>query len=182
MAAAIAVVPGQTGHNTPKETVLEHLGTPKVTIRAATNGRSSARAASARESHWSRPAETRADRRGARISGKLTRVIKQLAGASSLALLTVATTATGHLHSASITRQGSELSYIIEPHDGELRVSSKTVQLESRVHMQGGVVQSSLFAQWTPPACQTAWRRISPGFLETTLIFTPSCATVTVSA
>jgi hypothetical protein len=25
-------------------------------------------------------------------------------------------------------------------------VSSKTVQLESRVHMQGGVVQSSLFA------------------------------------
>jgi anti-sigma-K factor RskA len=55
MAAAIAVVPGQTGHNTPKETVLEHLGTPKVTIRAATNGRSSARAASARESHWEPP-------------------------------------------------------------------------------------------------------------------------------
>lgn len=148
MAAAIAVVPGQTGQNTPKETVLEHLGTPKVTIPHS-DERPFIRESRIRPGESLGAALRRLGLTDVALASQASsqRVVKQLAGASSPgSLLTVATTATGHLHSASITRQGSELSYIIEPHDGELRVSSKTVQLESRVHMQGGVVQSSLFA------------------------------------
>jgi murein DD-endopeptidase MepM/ murein hydrolase activator NlpD len=148
MAAAVAVVPGQTGQTFPRETVVEHLGTPAVTIPNG-DDQPFIRESRIRAGETLGAALRRLGLADTSLAAQASAqgVIKQLAGAHAPgALLTVATTATGNLHSASITRQGSDLSYIIEPYDGKLRVSSKTVPLEGRIHMQGGVVQSSLFA------------------------------------
>ncbi len=148
MAAAVAVVPGQADQSFPRETVVEHLGTPTVTIPHS-DERPFIRESRIRPGETVGAALRRLGLSDTALAAQASTqgVIKQLAGAHSPgSLLIVATTATGGLHSASITRQGSDLSYIIEPYDRKLRVSSKAVQLESRIHMQGGVVQSSLFA------------------------------------
>lgn len=148
MAAAIAVTPGPTSPSFPKETVVEHLGTPAITIpqsderpfiresriRSGENLGSALRRLGLSDSSLISQASTQG-------------VIRQLAGAHSPgSMLTVATTAAGGLHSASITREGSDLIHVIEPHNGKLEVSSRAAQLDAQLHMQGGVVQSSLFA------------------------------------
>jgi len=148
MAAAIAVTPGTPGPSFPKATVVEHLGTPAITIpqsdehpfiresriRSGENLGSALRRLGLSDSSLVAQASTQG-------------IIRQLAGAYTPgSMLTVATTATGGLHSATIAREGSDVIYVVEPHDGKLKISSKAAQLDARLHMQGGVVQSSLFA------------------------------------
>lgn len=148
MAAAIAVSPGPTSPGFPKETVVEHLGTPAITIpqsnehpfiresriRSGENLGSALRRLGLSDPSLAAQANTQG-------------VVRQLAGANTPgSILTVATTSMGGLHSASITREGSDLIYVIEPNDGKLKVTQKAAQLDARLHMQGGIVQSSLFA------------------------------------
>ncbi|WP_374495051.1 peptidoglycan DD-metalloendopeptidase family protein [Zoogloea sp.] len=148
MAAAIAVVPGRTGLDLGSETVVEHLGTPTISIHRS-DERPFIREGRVLSGETLGSALVRLGMSDTRLASQANTqsFIRQLAGAHSPgALITVATTATGELHSASIARQGSNIVHILEAYDGKLRVSSRTEQLEARIHLQGGVVRSSLFA------------------------------------
>lgn len=148
MAAAIAVAPGTTNAPTTTETVVEQLtAVPAVVRRDDTrpfiredrikNGESFASAL--RRLGVSSSAIT-----AQANNPKLTR---ELAGTFRPgATLIVATTAEGGLQSASICPPGADISLTVEVVDGKLQASQRALPLETRVHMQSGVVQSSLFA------------------------------------
>ena len=148
MAAAIAVAPGTTTAPTTTETVVEQLtAVPAVVRRDDTrpfiredrikNGESFASAL--RRLGVSSSAIT-----AQANNPKLTR---ELAGTFRPgATLIVATTAEGGLQSASICPPGADTSLTVEVVDGKLQANQRALPLETRVHMQSGVVQSSLFA------------------------------------
>lgn len=148
MATAIAVTPGGNERAIKTETIVQTLGTPAIQI----------------EQDDPRPF-IREDRirPGESLAGALRRLgvsntllspqVNALAASNQLkgvtapgTLITVATSAEGSLHSASLHRPGSEIVHTLESADGKLRITPQTANLDVRTHMQGGVVQSSLFA------------------------------------
>lgn len=148
MATAIAVVPGAGEAPIPTETIIQQLGTPPVSI-----------------SRHDEPPFIREDRvrAGESLGAALRRlgvsdsaqiaqansqkILKQLDGAFRPgAILTVTTSAEGRLHSASVATPGADITPVIEPIAGKLEVIQKALELETRVHMQGGTIQSSIFS------------------------------------
>jgi murein DD-endopeptidase MepM/ murein hydrolase activator NlpD len=148
MAAAIAVAPGMPVEPLITETVVEQLGTPSVSV-----SRNDQRPFIREDRIRAGESLAGALRRLGVSAGALTaqannpKLTKELAGAFRPgALITVASTAEGGLHSASISAPGSDSAHVIEVTDGRLHANHKALALESRIHMQGGTVQSSLFA------------------------------------
>ncbi|NML28483.1 M23 family metallopeptidase [Zoogloea dura] len=148
MATAIAVVPGGDERSIKTETVVQALGTPAIQIEQ-TDPRPFIR------EDRIRPGESLAGalRRLGVSNTLLSSQINALAASNQLkgitapgTLITVATSAEGSLHSASLHRPGSEIIHTLESTDGKLRITPQTASLDVRTHMQGGVVQSSLFA------------------------------------
>lgn len=60
--------------------------------------------------------------------------------------VTVATTADGRLQSASFVRPSSDDAVTLSLENGQLNVRQQALELDRRIHMQSGVIQSSLFA------------------------------------
>ncbi len=148
MAAAIAVVPGAATAPIATEIVVEQLGTPPVSI-SRNDSRPFIREDRIRSGESLAGALRRLGLSDSWIAAQANapRIMKDLAGTFRPgALITVASTAEGGLHSASLTIPGSDNTYVLEAQDGKLQVAQKTLALESRVHMQSGVIQSSLFA------------------------------------
>ena len=148
MAAAIAVVPGATTAPITTEIVVEQLGTPPISI-SRNDSRPFIREDRIRSGESLAGVLRRLGLSDSGIASQANapRIMKDLAGAFRPgALITVASTAEGGLHSASLTIPGSDNTYVLEAQDGKLQVAQKTLALESRVHMQSGVIQSSLFA------------------------------------
>jgi len=148
MAAAIAVAPGMPVEPLVTETVVEQLAPPSVSV-----SRNDQRPFIREDRIRAGESLAGALRRLGVSAGTLTaqannpKLTKELAGAFRPgALITVASTAEGGLHSASISAPGSDSAHVIEVTDGRLHASQKALALESRIHMQGGTVQSSLFA------------------------------------
>jgi murein DD-endopeptidase MepM/ murein hydrolase activator NlpD len=148
MAAAIAVVPGAATAPATTETVVEQLGTPPVSV-----SRNDLRPFIREDRIRSGESLAGALRRLGVLDSSITaqansrRVAKDLAGAFHPgSLITVASTAEGGLHSASLTTPGSDNTYVLEAQDGKLQVTQKALTLDSRIHMQSGVIESSLFA------------------------------------
>ena len=148
MATAIAVVPGAGEAPIPTETIIQQLGTPPVSI-------------SRHDEHpFIREDRVRAGeslgaalrRLGVSDSAQIAqansqKILKQLDGAFRPgAILTVTTSAEGRLHSASVATPGADITPVIEPIAGKLEVIQKALELETRVHMQGGTIQSSIFS------------------------------------
>lgn len=148
MATAIAVVPGAGEAPIPTETIIQQLGTPPVSI-------------SRHDEHpFIREDRVRAGeslgaalrRLGVSDSAQIAqansqKILKQLDGAFRPgAILTVTTSAEGRLHSASVATPGADITPVIEPIAGKLKVIQKALELETRVHMQGGTIQSSIFS------------------------------------
>lgn len=149
MAAAVAVAPGKV---TPSPitiaTVVEQLSTPATEVN--------------RDDLQPFIREDRI-RGGETLAGALRRLgvtagnilsqaqrakfVRELSGTFRPgANLTVATTAEGALQSATLCPPGSETCILINQRDGQLQSSGVALKLDSRIHMQSGVVQSSLFA------------------------------------
>lgn len=148
MAAAIAVVPGASESPFSTETVIQQLGTPPISI-------------SRHDEHpfiredRVRPGEslgTALRRLGVSDSAQISqanskKLLTQLAGAFRPgATLTVACNAEGRLLSATLAQAGAETTPVIEPRNGQLEVTQRALELESRVHMQSGTIQSSIFS------------------------------------
>lgn len=147
MAAAIAVVPGQGQNLPPKETILTSLSSPKIAVLVDD------------ERPYIRQDKVRS---GESLGSALRRlgVLSTLAHQANRTdirqalagklqpgtVLTVATSAEGGLHSASLTDSTTDRLFILEEHDGKLELRSENLNLDTRVQMQGGIVQSSLFA------------------------------------
>lgn len=148
MATAIAVVPGGGEQAVKTETIVQTLATPAVQIEQ-TDPRPFIREDRIRAGE----SLTGTLRRLGVTSPTLSAQINALAASAQLkgitapgTLITVATSAEGNLHSASLQRPGSETIHTLESADGRLRITPQAAQLDVRTHMQGGVVQSSLFA------------------------------------
>lgn len=149
MAAAIAVAPsGVTATSTPVATVVERLATPPVEIKR------DAQQPFIREDRI-RGGETLASalRRLGVTAGNLlsqaqrTTFTREIASAFCPgANLTVATTQEGALQSAMLCPPGAEKCLLLSQRDGRLESNSSTLKLDTRIHTQSGVVQSSLFA------------------------------------
>ena len=148
MAAAIAVVPGASESPFSTETVIQQLGTPPISI-------------SRHDEHpFIREDRVRSGeslgtalrRLGVSDSAQISqantqKLLKQLAGAFRPgATLTVASNAEGRLVTATLAQPGAETTPVIEPRNGQLEVTQKPLELESRVHMQSGTIQSSIFS------------------------------------
>lgn len=147
MAAAIAVMPGASTGPITTEVVVEQLGTPPVSV-SRNDSRPFIREDRVRSGE-SLPGALRRlgilDRSIA-AQANTPRIMNDLAGAFHPgSLITVASTAEGGLHSASLTTPGSDNTYVLEAQDGKLQVAQKTLALDSRIHMQSGVIESSLF-------------------------------------
>ncbi len=148
MAAAVAVVPGSPADQPPLETVVEQIGAlplsierddPRPFIREDKVRPGESLASALRRLGVSAGAQT-----AQANSPKLTR---ELAGSFRPgAQITVASTAEGGLHSASIAAPGADTTHVVEVVNGQLQARLRPLDLDTRVHMQGGTVQSSLFA------------------------------------
>ena len=148
MAAAVAVVPGSTTAPLTTETVVEQLGTPPVSI-SRDDPRPFIREDRVRAGESLANALRRLGVSASALTAQANspKLTKELSGTFRPgALITVASTPEGGLQSASISAPGSDNTYVIEAANGHLRITNQSLALESRVHMQGGVVQSSLFA------------------------------------
>ena len=148
MAAAVAVVPGSTTAPLTTETVVEQLGTPPVSI-SRDDPRPFIREDRVRAGESLAIALRRLGVSATALTAQANspKLTKELSGTFRPgALITVASTPEGGLQSASISAPGSDNTYVIEAANGHLRLTNQSLALESRVHMQGGVVQSSLFA------------------------------------
>lgn len=148
MAAAIAVVPGANENLISTETVIQQLGTPQITV-------------SRNDEHpfiredRVRPGESLGAalrRLGVSDSAQISqanaqKLLKQLAGAFRPGtILTVASSAEGRLLSATLAQPGTETTPVIETRNGHLEVTQKALELDSRVHMLSGTIQSSIFS------------------------------------
>lgn len=148
MAAAIAVVPGASSTPITTEVIVEQLGTPPVSV-----SRNDSRPFIREDRIRSGENLSVALRRLGVLDNSITaqansrRITKDLNGTFRPgSLITVASTAEGGLHSASLTSPGADNTYVLEAQDGKLQVAQKTLTLDNRVHMQSGVIESSLFA------------------------------------
>lgn len=148
MAAAIAVVPGANENLISTETVIQQLGTPQITVSRTDEH------PFIREDRV-RPGESLGAalrRLGVSDSTQISqantqKLLKQLAGAFRPGtILTVASSAEGRLLSATLSQPGAETTPVIEARNGHLEVLEKALELESRVHMQSGTIQSSIFS------------------------------------
>lgn len=62
------------------------------------------------------------------------------------AVITVASTRAGQLMSVSILGTDTDSCLFADVTDGELKIRPKPVELDARVHMQGGTIQTSIFS------------------------------------
>ncbi|HNA68937.1 MAG TPA: peptidoglycan DD-metalloendopeptidase family protein [Nitrospira sp.] len=147
MAAALAVAPGQDAPP-PAETIVTQLERPAFDI-------------SGRDEH----PFIREDRvlAGETLGALLKRLgvsdTSLTAHAGSPALMrdlgtafrpgmvvTVATTTDGRLQSASFLRPGNDDQVVLTAENGQLVIRKQALELDRRIHMQSGTIQSSLFA------------------------------------
>lgn len=148
MAAAIAVMPGAVTAPPITETIVEQLGTLPVSI-SRNDPHPFIREDRIRSGESLAGALRRLGLSNSDIAAQASspRIIKDLAGTFRPGtLITVASTAEGGLHSASLTLPGSDNTYVLEAQNGKLQATQKALMLDSRIHMQSGVIQSSLFA------------------------------------
>lgn len=148
MATAIAVVPGGDAQTIKTETIVQTLAAPAIQIEQ-TDPRPFIREDRIRSGESLAGALRRLGVSTPLLSTQINALAAnhQLKGITAPGtLITVATSAEGNLHSASLQRPGSEVIHTLESADGRLRITPQTANLDVRTHMQGGVVQSSLFA------------------------------------
>jgi murein DD-endopeptidase MepM/ murein hydrolase activator NlpD len=148
MAAAVAVVPNQIDASLHSEVLVHQLGAPALTLAANDDRpflredrvlRGETLAASLRRLGVSDSAVL------AQCSNKA--ISRELGGDfHPNTIVTVATSADGRLQSASFLREGSDGATVLELQDGQLTVHHQALELERRIHMQAGVIQSTLFA------------------------------------
>lgn len=148
MATAIAVVPGASEAPIVTETIIQQLGTPPISI-------------SRHDEHpFIREDRVRSGeslgaalrRLGVSDSAQISqantqKILKQLDNTFRPgAILTVTTSAEGRLQSATVAMPGADITPVIEPIAGKLEATQKALELETRVHMQSGTIQSSIFS------------------------------------
>lgn len=147
MAAAIAVMPGVSGDPIRTEAIVEQLGAPSVSIPPE-DPRPFIREDRIRSGESLASALRRLGVLDTSLTAQANRpgIQKSLAGTLRPGtLITVASTAEGGLHSASLALPGADKTFVLEAEDGRLQVTEKALALEGRIHMQSGVIQSSLF-------------------------------------
>jgi len=147
MAAAIAVVPAAEPI-VATEIVVKALGTPSFSIQSD-DPRPFIREDRIRAGETLAGALRRLGVSASSLTGQVNnpKLNRELAGTFRPgATITVASTPEGGFHSASIATPDTESAALIEEVDGKLQVSRQTLSLDSRIHMQSGVIESSLFS------------------------------------
>ena len=147
MATAIAVIPGQSVQSSPAAAIIAQIAHPTPVIQRD-DERPFIRQGRIRTGETLGNALRRLGLSDTKLVAQANTpaILKHFKGMLPGALLTVATSASGTLHSASITKQGTDTEYLLEPDNGALQITLRPVQLQEQIHMQAGVVQSSLFA------------------------------------
>lgn len=148
MAAAIAVVPGSPVEPISTETVVEQLGALPAAV-SSSDPRPFIREDKIRtgESLASALRRLGVTAHTVTTQANAPKLMRDLAGSFRPgAFITVASTAEGGLQSASLSNAGSDIEHVIQVVDGKLQVSQQALAFETRIHMQSGTVQSSLFA------------------------------------
>lgn len=148
MAAAIAVVPGAATPPASAETVVEQLAAVPAVVQQV-DTRPFIREDRIRKGENLAAALRRLGMTSSTVAAQAAnpRLAREIADTFRPgATITVATTADGGLQSASIHAPNTDSSLILELIDGRIQASHRPLSLDTRVHMQSGVVQSSLFA------------------------------------